>query len=492
MQLRISRERVRGILAGVAIATLVTSIALLGGRPSDLRQDAQKVRTSEEASPSAETAAEQAQPGLSQSQSPTKAAATKTGARSSSVAVGTNAPPLVGGIGRGISDTTIKIGFLIVENNQKLLSNYGVQGGGIGNTQDQVKAVVDDVNSRGILGRKIVPVYRTIDATATADQFPGICAAFTQDEKVFAVLSPWNSTPDFHACLAKSATLYMTDALEQEDQETFQQFKPYIVSGMMSSSRGAVTLARALQAQGFFGAGTRLGVIRTNNPTGLRVYEKYFKPTLASFGVTPVDEGTSSSTGASAVAQRFAEKQINRVAFITARGGPPLFFMSHAQSQGYFPRYGLASPDGPSFLAQAAPYTQLRGAVGAGWSPGLDVLDPEGPPYTAAENRCMDVHRKGGTNYPSRSEGGTPALMFCDLLWLFEEVGVKAGRTLNVSSFASALAELQASHQTTVTFGTRFGSIIFDGASQYRLLTFDDSPSCRCFRYSGGAQDLPR
>ncbi|MGH9194766.1 MAG: hypothetical protein ACRD1T_03390, partial [Acidimicrobiia bacterium] len=350
-----------------------------------------------------------------------------------------------------------------------------------------------------VLGRKIEPVFRVLDATASGDPFPSFCAAFSQDEKVFAVLSPWNSNAAFHACLAKAGTLYITDALTQEDEETFTEFKPYLVSGFMTSSRAAVTLARSLcHTSGYFTASTRLGVIRPNNPTGERVYKKHFVPTLASeCNVTPIDDTFSALTSRAGVdaAQRFAGKNIDRVAFVTSQGGPPLGFMVAAQSQSYFPRYGLASPDSPLFLAQNAPYTQLRGTVGAGWAPGLDVFDSEGPPYSPAEKRCFDVHTKSGTTYSARGGGDVGAfvaLTFCDMMWLFEEAGIKAGKTLNVGSFASALATLGTSHQTTITFGTTFAPGVYDGANQYRPLAYDDSPSCRCFRYSGPAQSVPR
>ncbi len=471
----------------------------MSSRPSELRKKtAEQISTTNAPEePAVEGAPGEVLPDASQSPVST-GTSKRTATTKAAIKAGSGAAPLEAGLGRGITADKIKLGFIIVENNQKMLSFYGVQGGATGDTKQQVNAVVDDMNARGgILGRKIEPVFRTLDSTASGDPFPSFCAAFSQDEKVFAVLSPWNSTADFHACLAKAGTLYMTDALTQEDQEMFAEFKPYLVSGMMTSSRAAVTLARALHKAGFFAPGTKLGIIRPNNPTGIRVSDKYFKPTLASLGVTPVDEtnsGLTSPAGATA-AQRFAGKQIDRVAFITSAGGPPLGFMAGAQSQGYFPLYGIASPDSPAFLAQNAPVTQLRGTIGAGWSPGLDVLDSEGPPFTPAEKRCMAAHAKAGTTYVGRGGGDVGAfvaLTFCDMLWLLEEAGTKAGKTLNVSSFAAALAEIATSHQTTVTFGTSFSPGAYDGANQYRPLAYDDTPSCRCFRYSGPAQSVPR
>lgn len=492
------RDRLRGILVGVAVVMTLISVTLVTSPPSSKGTAPGKIKTTDQeglttgpagsevvAGPSADPAS----PGA------TAAAPRRRASAGSSVARGSGGAPLVGGLGPGVTTDSIRVGFITISNNSKMLGNYGVRGGAIGDTREQIDAVVADLNSRGILGRKIAPVYRDFDATpGLPDQFPTICTAFTQDEKVFAVLSPWNTTPAFHACLAKAGTLYITDGLEQEDIETIEEFKPYIATGLFASSRGAVALAHALHQQGFFAPGTKLGIVRTNTPTGQRVSDKHFKPALASFGVTPVDETTSGLNKAgSDAAQRFAAKGIDRVAFITARGGPALGFMAGAQSQGnYNPRYGLASPDGPAFLAQNAPYTQMQGAVGAGWMPGGDVLDAEGPPFTDAEKRCLEVHKKAGTDYGTRNEGAMVALLFCDIAWLFEEAAVKAGSTLNAGSWAAGLAQLGTSHQTAATFGTNFAPGIFDGAFQFRALAYDDSPSCRCFRYTGPPQNVPR
>lgn len=491
------RARLQPILISGSILVALLGVVALSSRPSDVRRDSNAQVTTEsdpenltvgDAGTPTETVAG-ASPGT------TGRSARRTAGRVG--AVGSGAAPLVTGLGPGVSDTSIKIGLIVVSNNDKLLSGYGVKGGAIGDTQDQANAVVNDLNSRGgILGRKILPVFRTWDASPGSDteaQFQSFCAAFTQDQKVFAVLTPWNTPVSFASCLAKAGTLYVVDGLDQEDLQTYGQLQPYMVTGMMSSSRGAVALARGLHQQGFFAAGTRLGIIRQATPTGERVSNQYFKPTLASLGVPPaIDEKTVSSSNAPNVSQSFKDQKIDRVAFITARGGPPLFFMNAANANTYKPIYGLASPDSPAFLSTAAPYTQLQGAMGAGWAPGLDVLDAEGGPFNATEQRCLDVHKKQGTDYNSRNEAAAVAMLWCDVAWLFEEAAIKAGKNLNAGNWSAALAELKTSHQSPVTFGTNFGPGIFDGANQYRPLKFDDSASCRCFRYSGPPQDVPR
>jgi hypothetical protein len=397
-----------------------------------------------------------------------------------------------GAVDPGVTSDSIKIGFIVVSNNNKLQSNYGVRGGAIGDTKDQVNAVVNDVNSRGIAGRKIVPVFRELDATDQSDPYPAICQAFTQDEKVFGVLSPWNPSGGsvFTSCLAKAKTLFVNDSLLQEDADHFAEFKPYLVSGLMNSSRAGVALATGLYKAGYFKDAKKVGIVRTTNPIYQRVSDKYVKPTLAKFGIKVELDLTAGTTTVNDAVLKMKDAGVDRVMFVGAAGGNPLFFMNFAQSQGYFPRYGLASPDSPAFQAQNAPYTQLRGAMAVGWMPSTDVLSPEGPPLSAAEKRCFDVHRKGGTDYQSRNDDGTPALLFCDLLWLFEKVGNAVGANLTRAAFAQQLAGLGSSYDSPVTFSTSFSSEKFDGALSVRPLAYDDAPTCRCFKYTGAAEPL--
>jgi hypothetical protein len=122
----------------------------------------------------------------------------------------------------------------------------------------------------------------------------------------------------------------------------------------------------------------------------------------------------------------------------------------------------------------------------------VDVLDTEGPPLTAAEQRCLDVHEKGGTDYGTRSEGAAIAMAFCDMMWLLEEAALGAGQGLGDASWTEAFQALGTKHQTTLTFGTRFGPDQLDGAYRYRPMAYDDSPACRCFKYTGGPQTVPR
>ncbi|HVE98107.1 MAG TPA: ABC transporter substrate-binding protein [Mycobacteriales bacterium] len=409
---------------------------------------------------------------------------------------GTNRPRPRASSAVGVTAGAIKIGFIDVVNNDQLVASFGVQGADIGSSRAQIDAVVADLNARGgIFGRKIEPVIATFDSYSSetsAQQYESICAKFTQDNKVFAVLAPWNESPGFAECLRKARTLYITDGLLQLDAETFAALSPYVYTGLFSVSRGAVALADGLVTQGFFGRNTKTGIVRFDTPEYKRVADRYFKPVLAAAGVQVAAEAairrgniSNQMADVNSAVLKFKTEQVDRVVFLTAAGGTAIFFMSQAESQSYRPRYGLASPDAPSVLAQNLPASQLSGAMGSGWLPGIDVADAQGPPLTPAEKRCLAVHAKNGTSYATRNSAIT-ALAFCDLMWLFERAARAAGPDLTTARWTDGISAMGARHETPYTFATAFVRGRADGATRYRPLAYDDA--CECFRYTSAAR----
>jgi hypothetical protein len=184
---------------------------------------------------------------------------------------------------------------------------------------------------------------------------------------------------------------------------------------------------------------------------------------------------------------RFETEHINRVLFLTAAGGDALFFMSQAQSQNYRPRYALASPDGPDFLAQNVASTgQLDGAMGVGWLPASDVHDTDSYPLDPAEKRCLAVHAKTGSTFATRNDAVT-AFAFCDMMWLFEDVGNRVGRDLTRLAWAAALPRI-GDRLSPYTFADRFSGAHADGAVGYRPMKYYGS--CTCFRYTAALRRL--
>jgi hypothetical protein len=334
-----------------------------------------------------------------------------------------------------------------------------------------------------------------VSADSDETQYASLCETFTRDNRVFAVLAPWNEPESFAPCLAKAHVLYIYDALLQEDAETFARLSPYLYSSVFSLSRGAIAFARALFEQKFFAGQAKTGIIRIDTPSYERADKKYLRPTLGGLGVKIADEfairrGNISDTmsDVNAAVLKFNAEHINRVIFLTAAGGDALFFIGQAESQNYHPYYGLASPDSPEFLAANLTSRQLHGSAGAGWLPGADVADAQGPPYSKAEKRCLAVHAKNGSTFATRNDALT-AFAFCDMMWIFEEAARAAGIRLNIATWTAGLRRVGRSHVSPYTFADSFSSAHADAAIGYRPLAYFDD--CSCFRYTAPVRTIP-
>jgi hypothetical protein len=129
------------------------------------------------------------------------------GAACSSSAKNNSSSPTVPGaagqvttLGTGVTATTVKIGVALVDFNciKQFVNSIRVD-------QDKnYQAFIDDINAHGgVVGRQIVPVYRTYCPIQNAQALT-LCTQFAEDDKVFAVLGNFvDFSGDAQTCLAK-------------------------------------------------------------------------------------------------------------------------------------------------------------------------------------------------------------------------------------------------------------------------------------------------
>src|SRR5205085_2589904 len=102
---------------------------------------------------------------------------------------------------------------------------------------------------------------------------------------------------------------------------------------------------------------------------------------------------------------KFRQDGVTHVILRDERGLLTLLFLNNAQSQHYFPRYGFTTQNGPQTLADPGdiPKQQLRGSMGIGWSPQLDITPAqntdEGPYSNAARRRCIALYKAHGITF---------------------------------------------------------------------------------------------
>jgi hypothetical protein len=183
---------------------------------------------------------------------------------------------------------------------------------------------------------------------------------------------------------------------------------------------------------------------------------------------------------------------VNHVLFLENGGLPVLFFMNEAQSQGWHPRYGLNSQDGPEVLVSGGdvPSAQMDGAEGIGWLPSADL--PYGGstanPYLAAPGvqRCLGIMSRAG-QAPTSADSLAIALGTCDQLWFLVAAVDAGGQPINASSFVAGVDRLGDSFASVVTIGTELSADQHDGAAEARYYSYGQA--CGCWSYTGPIVD---
>ncbi len=401
------------------------------------------------------------------------------------------------GLSPSARTATVKVGFFISDDASSIYKALGISGASHSREESKAiwQAVLDQVNARGgLAGRRIVPSYFFIDSESgtNATRSQAACEQFTQDERVFAVVIDGASDITMATCLAQHRTpaIDVGQTSYPYDDSDLRALAPYLyVPGRLSMTRFAVYVY-TLAATGFFTKDSKVGLLRFDLPDQLRTRREVIEPALRRHGLSlttdvafsPV-EGTSdlprAANEASAAVLRMRRAGVDRVLFLGSGLSLPFVFPTVAESQGYRPRYGITTDDGPDFMATNAPAAQMAGATAVGWEPQYDV--PDSDAVLGADvlwQQCTRVIRAAGfTPRDGRR---------CTAVYFLEQALRGAGQ-VSPEALRTGADRLGARPYSTQNYATFFHPGRYDGVSTVRALRF--AASCTCFRYLGG--DLP-
>ena len=419
----------------------------------------------------------------------------------------------------GVTATTIAVGLEYSVNSQQAAAALGAAGGGVGggDGKAQWEILLKDINDHGgILGRKLVPVWYVDDATSTQSldqKEQEACAQYTQDHKVFAVVQAEATTAEtLLNCVSKAGAVQLYEDATRADATTFQRYPYYLETGDLRMDRVAAFWPQALQSQGYFSpwdttrgaSGTlpaKVGIVSFDDPTTVRAVEKQLEPALKAVGhpaadwirvqypTGEADNGTAISA-IEAAELRFASEGITHVLPFDAQGaGVGAFFAQGADSQKYYPRYGLSSGNGAQTLVDAGvwPASQLNGAMGYGWVPLLDLRLGDNPDNggtsNAARRYCVTLMAKHGQSVGSAIVERQVTTK-CDTLHFLQRALETAGRGVTRDAVVLGANAIGAGFQSGQTFSTLFDASHHDGVAQARNFAYQSA--CGCFRYTGG------
>lgn len=384
----------------------------------------------------------------------------------------------VPGRGPGVTATAVRVGLIYIDNAGAGVNELGVNGYSQGDEVGEFRALVADLNRRGgTAGRKVEVVPHDCGqgcTTGDPSALDAACRYFAEDSPVLLVVSSMGYSGPLADCLAKRQIGFVVSSGGPPDR--MMRNRPIYVPDDISLERYARLLVDALGTAGWFRAGSKIGIVRPDDPEYARVTKNVLRPALAAAHADVVTEEATTGTDASGIVLRLKGKGVTHVVTY----GTPLFMMTAAETQQYRPWWSISSMVGPgAFLQGSAPREQLKKTAGPGWQAGADVDAAHQPPASRAQTRCLDTLKKAGF-----APTGTPravALLMCGSLAYFEQVMSRVPE-VSTPGFLTGAASAP-SYESPITFRLDFAGGRHDGAASYRLNRFDDA--CGCYQYVG-------
>ena len=398
---------------------------------------------------------------------------------------------------------TLKLGFVVDTGNPG-----AVIGADLSSDEDferEAKTIIRNLEAKGGFGgRKVQLVVKKVDRTnddadSQRRQHEETCVSLTEDAKVFMAVGIADSFTDGFSCYAKHHTPVLGWEAANMDNKELAPLAAWVVPPISPVQDTILKFyPKALADQGFINK--RMGIVSKDDPATRRTAATVLIPAIQRLGGKILDQryfpatadGVASQAGGAVL--DFKAKGIDRVIVWQVNGGWYGFTL-FAERQDYHPRYGLTSFETPQQFIDSLPDgarippSQLRGAVGAGWSPDADVRETSYPP-TTREKACWAVVNKGAaTNYKTRADGLYASRM-CQLFGsLRAALAPTVGRTLKASEVVAYFHRLGTSWVPMAVPKQRFAAGRLDSTAVYRRFAYDEP--CDCFKYRSPFLDIP-
>jgi hypothetical protein len=422
--------------------------------------------------------------------------------------------------GPGVTAKTLSLGVMYPTNGDAYQAALGNTTSTSGDVAHEVRYIVKDINDHGgIAGRRVVPVYYEVDATSgqsdeQAEQ--AACSKFTQDSRVFAAMLPGaKPASTLLACLKKAGVVVSrSGGLTGLTTPDYDRYPANFDATAISVDRLVANLVPVLQRAGYFSpwdttagragqAKAVVGVIVPDRPAYHHAVDVLVRA-LRDIGVAiaardvvfyhapdaPADDGQAVSEIQNAVL-KFKADGVTHV--IPPEVNGQAFFAAQADKQQYRPRYGVTSASSSQvYNGTLIPTSQLNGAVGLGFFPGLDLppqMNPDNGPYSGPTRRyCLDVMTRNGVTF-SDANAKAVALAICDGMYNLRAVLTAANGTgsLNQGTVAAALDHIGTVPSATyreVSYGPHRRDAVSSG---FQWQYFSD---CQCMHYTGKRFDL--
>lgn len=385
---------------------------------------------------------------------------------------------------RGVTPTSIRIGFALLDLGGASAVGLAVAGYSIEEQKRAYQVFVDDINRRGgVNGRKIEPFYRASDPL-DRDSSQALCLGFSRDDKVFAVLAQ----PGFRAHLCVAEQEQMVLMIDFAASDIIGRSGGRIITTQQSGNRmmfdwiGELDRMRVLQ-------GKKLGILGDEDTANgdRQAVESGVLPVLRQLGYSVTYRSRLSAnlnTGAGQIpveVQQMRSAGVDAVLLVTNFVYATQFVQA-ADAQRWRPAWFSSDHNGLSGddLMENMP-SSFDGAVAVTVSRAPVRELRERQPEAAVDRTCREFYN--GVVEDDVAYGETsPVPYSCGQLRLFAAAAGQLGADVTRRRFGQAV-QAQRTYQFPGLFGGGFGPGKLDYADVARPLRWQ--ASCKCWRYSG-------
>ncbi|HVT65899.1 MAG TPA: hypothetical protein VHD81_12150 [Mycobacteriales bacterium] len=363
------------------------------------------------------------------------------------------------------------------------------------------KAIVAAMNRQGgLFGRQVVLIVKDDSSAHVLSDPAGAaqadCVFFTQDHRVISVVNT-DATIDldsFRSCFARAHVPLVSTTTAPFDDTTQRSFAPYFYNTLsVSLTRLIPVLIDRLTAQHYFGGwnslagkpGTnpvKVGVLFPTGPTGGRIGAALLGA-LKQAGIASDHYEYSSATDTAAASAAVFRFKADHVTHVIGVDTFQYFFGVAANTQGFYPRYGVTTYSAPETLLRAnGPPRQMAGAMGLGWIPSIDTDAQRDPGPGPGTKQCLAELAAGAQHFAGHRFAEAVGLAICDGLQLGVR-GAKSGNGLDPASIRSGIVALGRKYPMAAGFVSGLSETNFALPGGGRDLAWN--PGCRCFAYHG-------
>lgn len=399
-----------------------------------------------------------------------------------SVSVGESGP--LEATDRGVTPTTIRLGFALLDLGGASALGLGVAGYSIEQQKAAYQVFVDDINARGgINGRQIEAFYRSSDPL-DRDSSQALCLGFSRDDEVFAVLAQ----PGFRAHLCVAQQEKMVLLIDFAASDIIASAGGRIVTNQQSGNRMMFDWIGELDRMGSL-RGKKLGIVGDEDTANgdKQAVEQGVLPALEQLGYPVTYRSRLSAnlnTGASQIPVEVSQMRSAGVdaVLLATNFVYATQWVQTAHSQGWQPGYFASDHNGLSGddLMENMP-ASYEGAVAVTVTRAPTREARERLPEVAADRECREFFNAAAEDDYAYGETN-PVIYSCGQVRLFAAAATAAGPQLTQRTFLDAV-QRQRNHLLPGLFGGTFSPGKLDYADVIRPLRWRGD--CKCYVYAG-------